>query len=82
MQIKMFMTKLTFELVKKDRNSPPLKPILRNLFICLNARNLAVSLRGSLFVKGGLVDIDKGLPVGLHHLEDIPPHGAVLSEDP
>ena len=42
----------------------------------------AVSLRDSLFVKGGLGDVNEGLPVGLHHLEDIPPHVAVLCEDP
>ena len=35
----------------------------------------------SIDVKGSLVDINKGLPVGLHNLQDLSPHGRVLGED-
>ena len=35
----------------------------------------------SINVKGGLLDINKGLPVSLHHLDDLLPHVTVLGED-
>ena len=48
----------------------------------MELEQLKSAFRSLFDVKSGLVAVNKGLPVGLHHLEDPSPHCAVLGQDP
>ena len=48
----------------------------------MELKQLKSAFRSLFDVKSVLVAVNKGLPVGLHHLEDLAPHCAVLGQDP